>query len=138
MRYKMSNSNKFYISLPVTDLQRSKYFYKQLGFEFVPQLTNEFAACVIVGKDMYVMPMLPSFYSHALDEQTSKTVQDTKVMLSLSVESKAAVDEMVKKALKAGAKLASPVKEQGFMVGGTFHDPDGHLWTVYYTDHSFM
>ena len=134
----MSNSNKLFVSLPVEDLQRSKDFYQQLGFEFNPQLTNDHAACVIISEDMYVMPMLPSFYSHSLDDETASKIQNSKVMLSLSVESKAAVDALVEKALAAGAKLASEVKEQGFMVGGSFLDPDDHLWTVYYADHSFM
>jgi len=70
---------------------------------------------------------------------TSKKIADAKntsqVLLSLSADSRDAVDEIVGKAQVAGgAPDPSPIDDYGFMYGRSFEDPDGHLWGVMWMD----
>ena len=41
---------------------------------------------------------------------------------------------MVEKAIAAGGKPWKPILEEGPMYGGSFQDPDGHVWEVLYME----
>lgn len=67
------------------------------------------------------------------------TKQSTEVLLSIDAESREEVDEMVKKAVKAGGIIFSePQADQGWMYGAGFADLDGHRWNVLFMDTSKM
>jgi predicted lactoylglutathione lyase len=44
-----------FVNLPVADIERSKTFFAKLGFSFNPTLTDETAACMLVGEHAFVM-----------------------------------------------------------------------------------
>ena len=48
--------------------------------------------------------------------------------ICLSADSKDAVNEMVDKALAAGATVPNPASDYGFMYQHSFADLDGHHW----------
>ena len=56
------------------------------------------------------------------------------MILALNVESRAKVDELVKKAVAAGATTPAEAKDYGFMYQHGYEDLDGHLWEVFYMD----
>jgi hypothetical protein len=63
----------------------------------------------------------------------------TKVLLSIDAESKAEVDELTKKATKAGGTVfGEPAEHQGWRYGCGFTDLDGHRWNVLYMGMSKM
>ncbi|MBA3895030.1 MAG: glyoxalase, partial [Gemmatimonadales bacterium] len=43
--------------------------------------------------------------------------------------------DTVAKAIAAGGKPWKPVMEEGPMYGGSFQDPDGHVWELLYMEH---
>ena len=43
------------VSLPVKSVSKSVEFLSKLGFTFDTQLTDETAACMIMGQDIFVM-----------------------------------------------------------------------------------
>lgn len=53
---------------------------------------------------------------------------------ALSAPSRKAVDELVDKALAAGASEPQPARDLGFMYQRAFEDLDGHLWEIAYMD----
>ena len=57
-------------------------------------------------------------------------------MFALGVDSRAAVDEMVKTAVANGGAPALDPQDHGFMYGWSFYDPDGHHWEVFWMDPS--
>jgi predicted lactoylglutathione lyase len=73
-------------------------------------------------------------------EFTPREVADatkaTEVLVCLSVESRAAVDEIVRKAVDAGGTAFSRPLEYGFMYGRSFQDLDGHIWEFIWMDSS--
>jgi hypothetical protein len=57
------------------------------------------------------------------------------VLLCISADSRAAVDDLIAKADAAGGGIdPSPQQDHGFMYGRSFEDPDGHIWEVAWLD----
>lgn len=50
-----------FVNLPVADLDRSKAFYKALGFVVEPNFTNEQAACMVLSDAIYLMLLRHDF-----------------------------------------------------------------------------
>jgi hypothetical protein len=52
------------------------------------------------------------------------------------MESRAKVDEMVRKAVAAGGTTYNEPQDHGFMYGHGFQDLDGHIWELIYMEPS--
>ncbi|MEP7146681.1 MAG: VOC family protein [bacterium] len=129
---------KIFVNLPVKDLTRSVDFFTKLGFKFDSKFTDENATCMIVGDDIFVMLLVEKFFKTFTKNEISDATKSTEVILCLSGESKEKVDEMIKKAVDAGATTPNEKQEQGFMYGHGFQDLDGHLWEFVFMDMSAM
>lgn len=126
--------SQIYINLPVKDLNKSIEFFTKLGFTFEPRFTNENATCMIVSENIFVMLLVESFFKTFTTKQLCNTKTSTEMLLALSYESRKAVDDLVKKAIVAGAKTPTAPKDLGFMYQHGFEDLDGHLWEVFCMD----
>ncbi|WP_080238721.1 VOC family protein [Spirosoma rigui] len=129
-------ATQIFINLPVKDLNRSVNFFTRLGYTFNPQFTNEDATMMIIDENLYVMLLVEKFFRTFTRKAIADTATTTEVILCLSAESRAKVDELVDKALAAGAAPSNETQDQGFMYGRSFQDLDGHLWEVAYMDTS--
>ena len=129
-------ATKIFVNLPVKDLNKSIEFFTKLGFSFNQQFTNENATCMVIGDDIYVMLLVEKFFKTFTKKEIADTSQTTEVIVCLSAESRAQVDELVDKAYAAGATESNFTTDQGFMYGRSFQDVDGHLWEVMYMDPS--
>jgi predicted lactoylglutathione lyase len=125
-------SRKVFINLPVADLQRSVNFFAALGYQFNPQFTDENATCMIVSDDIYVMLLVESFFKTFTKKPVADARQTTEVLVCLSAESRAEVEEIVSKAVAAGARTPMPAQDHGFMFQHGFEDLDGHQWEYAY------
>jgi len=69
---------------------------------------------------------------------TKKRVADAREQVEglfcISAESRAEVDDLVKRAVAAGGAHAMDPQDHGFMYGWSFYDPDGHHWEVMWMD----
>ena len=130
----MTTSRKVFINLAVEDLQRSVQFFTALGFEFNPQFTDEQATCMILSEEAFVMLLVKSRFADFTKKDIADAAAQTEVILALSAESRAEVDELVDKALAAGGSPANDKMDMGFMYGWSFSDPDGHQWEVMHMD----
>ena len=54
----------------------------------------------------------------------------TEVLLCLSLETRAKVDEMVAKAVAGGGSTYNEPQDHGFMYAHGFQDLDGHIWEL--------
>ncbi len=125
-------SRKVFINLPVADLRRSVDFFTALGYQFNPQFTDENATCMIVSEDIYVMLLVESYFKTFTRKPVADAKQTTEVLVCLSLDSRAEVEEIVKKAVAAGAKTPMPAQDHGFMFQHGFEDLDGHQWEYAY------
>jgi uncharacterized protein len=129
-------ATKIFVNLPVKDLKKSIEFFTKLGFTFNPQFTDDTAACMVVGKDSYVMLLTHDKFKIFTPKALCDAAKSTEVLVALSAESRANVDDMVRKAVAAGGTTYSEPQDHGFMYGHGFQDLDGHMWEVLYMDPS--
>lgn len=127
-------ATKIFINLPVQHLQKSVDFFTQLGFKFDDQFTDETATCMIVSQDIFVMLLTHDKFKTFTPNDICDATQSTEVLLCLSAESRAAVDDMVRKAVAAGGKTYNEPQDHGFMYGHGFQDLDGHIWEIMYME----
>lgn len=51
-------------------------------------------------------------------------------VLTIGAGFRARVDQLIRRAERAGAAVVTQPGDQGWAYAGTFTDPDGHLWMV--------
>jgi len=130
----MANLHKIFVNLPVQDLTRSMDFFRALGYTFNMQFTDEKAACLVLGDDIFVMLLLKKFFKGFITHEVADAKEAAEAILSLSADSRDAVDALADKALAAGGSPSKEPSDLGFMYGRSFLDPDGHHWEVFYMD----
>jgi predicted lactoylglutathione lyase len=133
-----TSSRKLFVNLAVRDLSKSMAFFKALGFEFNQQFTNEQGACMVISDDAYVMLLSEPFFKTFTTQALCDTSKWTEGLFALSCESKAEVDEIVRKAITSGGRHAMNAQDRGFMYGWSFYDLDGHHWEVLWMDPSII
>jgi uncharacterized protein len=127
-------ATQIFVNLPVKDLDRSKAFFAKLGYSFNPKFTDATAACMIISEDIYAMLLTESKFKEFTTKPIANAKETTEVLVCLSLESKAKVNDMVGAALSAGAVEARLAIDHGFMFGRSFHDLDGHIWEIIWMD----
>jgi predicted lactoylglutathione lyase len=129
-------AKQIFVNLPVKDLQRSVTFFSRLGFDFDSKFTDENATCMIVGDNIFVMLLVEKFFKTFTAKPLCDATKSTEVLLALSTDSRAKVDELVAKAVAAGGTTPVEPKDHGFMYQHGYQDLDGHLWELFYMDPS--
>lgn len=125
-------ARQIFVNLPVKDLPRSVAFFTALGFSFNPQFTSENATCMIVDENIFVMLLVEPFFQGFIKKTICDAHKNTEVLVCLSCESRAEVDELAAKAVAAGGTIPREPEDHGFMYGHAFEDPDGHIWELVY------
>ncbi len=128
---------QIFVNLPVKNLERSKAFFAALGFSFNPQFTNAQGACMVIDENhVYAMLLAEPFFQTFTKKSIVDTSTSTEVLVCLSCDSRAEVDDLVRKAVAAGGRVPNPPQDHGFMYGHGFEDIDGHIWELAYMDMS--
>jgi predicted lactoylglutathione lyase len=127
-------SRQIYVNLPIKNMERSKAFFGALGFSFNPQFTNEQGACMVIADDIFAMLLVEPFFQTFTRKPIADATKSTEVLVCLSCESRAEVDQLVKKAVAAGGSAPNAPQDHGFMYGHGFQDLDGHIWELVYMD----
>ncbi|MEJ1129004.1 VOC family protein [Variovorax sp. CCNWLW225] len=128
-------NKQIFVNLPVKNLEKSKAFFAALGYTFNEQFTDANAACMVINEgSIHAMLLVEDFFKTFTDKSLTDTSKSTEVLLCLSCESRAEVDEMVAKAVAAGGTVPRAPQDYGFMYGHGFQDIDGHLWELSFMD----
>lgn len=132
------HQRNLFVNLPVKNLDKSKAFFAALGMTFNPQFTDEKAACMIMGDNIFAMLLMEKFFKTF----TTKAIADTKTSIetltAITMPTREEVDRIVHAALKAGGKTYSEPKDHGFMYQWGFEDLDGHIWEPFWMDPNFL
>jgi predicted lactoylglutathione lyase len=127
-------SRKIFVNLPVKNLDKSIEFFSKLNFTFNPQFTDETATCMIVTEDIFVMLLTELKFKTFTPKEICDSTKSTEVLVCLSCESRAEVDEIIRKAIAAGGTTYKEPQDHGFMYGHGFQDLDGHIWELMYIE----
>lgn len=126
--------SSIFVNLPVKDLEKSKAFFEALGCTINRQFTDETAASVVIGGNIYAMLLTHEKYRQFTAKEIANAGKTSEVLLALGVDSKAEVSRIVDAAVKAGGRETRPASDYGFMQMRVFEDLDGHHWEVIYMD----
>lgn len=128
-----------FVNLPVTDLERSKAFYEAIGFRNEPKFSNDAAAMMVLSETISVMLLTHPFYNSFTSKPVADAHNSSQVILCISCDSAADVDQITEAAGVAGGKADVAAKQDvgGMMYGRSFEDPDGHHWEPMWMDASF-
>ncbi|HWM36180.1 MAG TPA: VOC family protein [Streptomyces sp.] len=127
-------STKIFVNLPVKDLSKSKEFFSQLGYSVNPEFSDENAACLVISDDIFAMLLTEPFFKSFTKKGIADSRTGTEVMIALSAEGRAQVDELADKALAAGGQPAGDTLDYGFMYSRSFYDLDDHHWEFVWMD----
>jgi len=127
-------ATQIFVTQPVTDLNKSKEFFTKLGYTFNPKFTDEKAACMIISDTIYVMLITETFFKTFTKKEIVNAHKAVERSITISADSKDAVNEMVDKAVAAGATIPDPATDYGFMYQHSFDDIDGHHWEFVWMD----
>jgi predicted lactoylglutathione lyase len=123
-----------FVNMPVTDLERSKAFFAQLGFGFNPAFTDETAACMLVGEHAFVMLLTREKFAEFAKLPMADPTTHTLALYCFSASSRDEVDAVSAAALAAGGTEVDGAQDYGFMYSRSFYDLDGHGWEVMWMD----
>ena len=123
------------ITLGVNDLNKSLNFYRDgLGFSTQGIIGEEYENGAVVFIDLQPGLKLALWPRKSIAHDSGIALQpssSTEITIGHNVNSKIEVDEVMKHAKNAGAKITKSAIDT-FWGGyaGYFQDPDGHLWEV--------
>ncbi len=130
-------ATQMFVNLPVKDLGKTVAFFTALGFKFNPKFTSEQATCMVINEGVScVMLLAEPFFKTFTPKPVSDATQTTEVLVALSCDSRAHVDELVKKAVAAGGSTPLASHDHGSMYQHGFQDLDGHLWELFWMETS--
>ena len=127
-------AKQMFLNLPVKDLDKSVQFFTALGFSFNPDFTDENATCMIINDDAFVMLLVENYFKTFTSKPVADAGGTTEAIMSFSLDSREAVDEVIRTALTSGGTASEEAQDYGFMYTHSFQDPDGHLWEVFWMD----
>ncbi|OEJ31912.1 VOC family protein [Streptomyces subrutilus] len=130
----MSQPQMIFVNLPVKDLDAARAFWEKLGYSFNPRFSDETAASLVISDTIFAMLLTEEKFRGFATKPVADASKTTEVMVALSAESRAKVDEVVDAALAAGATEPRPPMDLGFMYGRAFEDLDHHVWEYVWMD----
>lgn len=123
-----------FVNLPVADLERSIAFYQALGAEQDHQFSDDTGACMVFSDTIHVMILTHDKFRQFTPKRIADAHETSEMLIALSADSRAEVDEFVARAIAAGGREARPAEDHGWMYGRAFEDPDGHIWEPFWMD----
>lgn len=127
---------EIFLNLPVKDLKRSMAFFTELGFTFNLKFTDDKAACLEIGENIFAMLIVEEFFKTFTNKEICNTANSTEFLTALSVDNREKVDEILTAVVKAGGTEYMEARDYGWMYQKGFLDLDGHHWEIFFMDES--
>jgi predicted lactoylglutathione lyase len=117
-----------FVSMPATDLDRSKAFYTAVGFTINPAMSDHNSLCVIVDEGHnYLMLLTREFFQTFSELPIGDPKVNPSVSTAIFLDSRDAVDKAVADGLAAGGVEPHEATDYGFMYQRQVNDPDGNI-----------
>lgn len=123
-----------FVNLPVASKDASRDFFAALGFAHNPAFSDDKTVSIVISEQIVAILMEKDRFETFLRQPVADARATTQVLLALSCESRAEVDDLKARALAAGGSEWMPSQDHGFMYGASFQDPDGHVWELSWMD----
>lgn len=130
-----------WLNLPVRDLERSKAFYRHIGFRVNPmhEKASHLASFLIGARDFVLMLFPEHAFRGFVNNEIADLAKGTEMLINIDAQSREEVDQLADRVREAGGLIyAEPGETQGWMYAFGFADPDGHRWSMLHMDVSRM
>ena len=98
-------TKELWVNLPVENIDKSKEFYKGIGFTLNTSYNNDHSASFFVGSKKVLLMLFEHFaFKGFTNMPVTDIKQSTEVLFSIDAENKKEVDEVASKAINAGGK----------------------------------
>jgi uncharacterized protein len=122
------------ISLPVADRVRAHDFYRDgLGLEAIGALADDGVPeplMIMLNATTRLMLVPTGGFGWVIGEHEVAAVGTSECVLGIGAATDDGVEEIVERARRAGATVATAPAPQPWGYAAAFADPDGHIWTV--------
>ncbi len=122
------------ISLPVADRVRARDFYRDgLGLDAIGELADDGVPepLMFVLNRMSRLMLVPTGgFGWVIGDHQVAPVGTSECVLGIAAATDDDVNEIVERARRAGATVATEPAPQPWGYAASFADPDGHIWTV--------
>ena len=122
------------ISLPTADRVRTHAFYRDaLGLEAVGEPADDGVVeplLFVLNADTRLMLVPTGGFGWVIGDREVASPTTSECVIGLVATSEAGVDEIVERARRAGASVATEPAPQPWGYAASFTDPDGHVWNV--------
>ena len=128
---------ELWLNLPVKDVNRSREFFRKIGFSIHPahEKSEKMAGIIVSDRKIMVMLFPESDFKNFSQAEVSDTAKGAEMLISIDAASREEVDDIANKAAEAGGKVfGKPGESQGWLYGCGFSDLDGHRWNILYRD----
>ena len=122
-------SKTLLVNLPVHDLAKSVEFFGALGFTPDPNASGQNSARVVISDTCSVMLHETATFQRYTNTAVTDTDASREVIVGVSVDDRAEVDDLVDRALAGGGSDIGPAQDDGFLYMRGFRDLDGHQWS---------
>jgi uncharacterized protein len=122
------------ISLPVADRVRAHAFYRDgLGLDAIGDLADDGVPepLMFVLNPMSRLMLVPTGgFGWVIGDHQVAPAGTSECVLGIGAATDDGVNEIVERARRAGATVATESAPQPWGYAAAFADPDGHIWTV--------
>lgn len=128
---------EFIITLPTDNLERTFAFYKALGLELAREAQGDAMPEPLEFRltKTTVLMFAPRDGFAVMTSGNAVASRDvSEGVLSMVVDTNAAVDQVIALARAAGAQITFEPSRQFMGYAGSFKDLDGHVWMVVHSD----
>lgn len=124
-------SKKLYLNLPVKDTVKARDFYVGIGFETKAEYSNPMSEAIIINDDTLFLLVKEDAFTQAAKRSAVDTATAAEAVLAIEVDSREQVDDIVNKAVQAGAQEIDEAFEHEGMYTRIFRDLDGHQCNIF-------
>lgn len=122
------------ISLPIADRRKAFAFYSAgLGLQAVGEPADDGVPEPLqfqLNDGLRLMLIPAGGFGWVVGNREVAQSGQSECFISITAGSESAVDQLVRKAQKAGATIVTDPTQQPWGYAGTFTDLDGHVWQV--------
>lgn len=122
-----------WLNLPVNDLQKSKQFFRDIGFcENTMHKETPYLGSFLIGDKDFVLMLFPKDeMAKWLGTEITDTEKSNEMLINIDAQSKEEVDAFANTVTKAGGNVNfAPTQVEDWMYITSFSDLDGHRWSM--------
>lgn len=121
-----------FLNLETLDVAQARAFFTHIGFTINEQFSDDSGICVVINDSTFLMVMTKEKFRGFTRSETPNSFNQTEIIISFQLESKAEVDTLLMKVKEAKGGEFGVATDNDFMYYRSFRDLDGHRFEVFY------